>query len=101
MKIFLASDIHTEVAHRNFDPKFDYECLRFDYPTSGNPECPTVSDNPGCPTTPDNQEISENHSSQINPAYPTDSDEPNEPDQADVIILAGDIGEWINGVKRL
>jgi predicted phosphodiesterase len=103
MQIFLTSDIHTEVAHRKFDPSFDYECLRFDYPrcasTSGNSGCSSIYDNQGCPTTPDNQENSENHSSQINPAYPTESDEPHASNQADVIILAGDIGEWINGLE--
>lgn len=52
MKIFLASDIHTEAASRRFDPTFDYESLRFDYP-----------------------------------------------DDADVIVLAGDIGEWTNGLE--
>lgn len=53
MQIFLASDIHTEVAHQRFDPKFDYECLQFDYPDR----------------------------------------------KADAIILAGDIGEWLNGLE--
>jgi Icc-related predicted phosphoesterase len=52
MKIFVASDIHTEVASRRFDPTFDYESLRFDYPSD-----------------------------------------------ADVIVLAGDIGEWVNGLE--
>ena len=52
MKIFLTSDIHTERAHKRFDPEFDYPCLRFDYP-----------------------------------------------EEADVIVLAGDIGEWINGIE--
>ncbi|MCL7421772.1 MAG: metallophosphoesterase [Methylobacter sp.] len=52
MKIFVASDIHTEVASRRFDPTFDYESLRFDYP-----------------------------------------------DDADVIVLAGDVGEWVNGLE--
>jgi len=52
VKIFLTSDIHTERAHKRFDPEFDYSCLRFDYP-----------------------------------------------EEADVIVLAGDIGEWINGIE--
>ncbi|MGZ5029318.1 MAG: metallophosphoesterase [Methylobacter sp.] len=85
MKIFLTSDIHTEVAHRKFDPRFDYECLRFDYP--------------GCPTLSGNQEISENHSTRINPGNLNKSDEPHASKQADVIILAGDIGEWVNGLE--
>lgn len=109
MKIFLTSDIHTEVAHRKFDPKFDYECLRFDYPgsssSSGNQECSKITGNPGCtitsdnqnnPISPDNQENPTNHS---NPAYPNKSDEPNKSTKADVIILAGDIGEWVNGIE--
>jgi len=52
VKIFLISDIHTERAHKRFDPEFDYPCLRFDYPVD-----------------------------------------------ADVIVLAGDIGEWKNGLE--
>jgi len=52
MKIFLTSDIHTERAHKRFDPEFDYPYLRFDYP-----------------------------------------------EEADVIVLAGDIGEWVNGIE--
>jgi len=32
MKIFLISDVHTEMAARYFDPYFDYDCLQFDYP---------------------------------------------------------------------
>jgi len=52
MKIFLASDIHTEHSNNSFDPVFDYESLRFDYP-----------------------------------------------DEADLIVLAGDIGEWTNGIE--
>lgn len=52
MKIFCASDIHTEKAQRSFDPYCNYESLKFDYPTD-----------------------------------------------ADVVILAGDIGEWINGLE--
>jgi len=52
VKIFLTSDIHTERAHKRFDPEFDYPCLRFDYP-----------------------------------------------EEADVIVLAGDIGEWVNGIE--
>jgi len=52
MKIFLASDIHTERAQRNFDPFFEYDCLLVNYPQD-----------------------------------------------ADIIILAGDIGEWINGME--
>ena len=52
MKIFLASDIHTERAQRSFDPLVDYECLQFNYP-----------------------------------------------DDADVIVLAGDIGVWIKGLE--
>lgn len=103
MQIFLTSDIHTEVAHRKFDPKFDYECLRFDYPrcasTSVNSGCSSISDNQGCPTIPGNQENSENHSSPINPGNLNKSDEPNEPDKADIIVLAGDIGEWVNGLE--
>jgi len=51
MKIFLTSDIHTERAHKRFDPEFDYPELRFEYPA-----------------------------------------------EADVIVLAGDIGEWVNGL---
>lgn len=85
MKIFLTSDIHTEVAHRRFDPKFDYECLRFDYPRRAN-----VSGN---------QVNTANPSSPINPGNLNKSDEPNEADKADVIILAGDIGEWVNGLE--
>jgi len=52
MKIFLASDIHTERAQRNLDPFFEYDCLRINYPKD-----------------------------------------------ADIIILAGDIGEWVNGLE--
>ncbi|MGZ4995523.1 MAG: metallophosphoesterase [Methylobacter sp.] len=52
MKLFVTSDIHTEVANRKFDPVFSYDCLHF-----------------------------------------------NRPDEADVIILAGDIGEWVNGLE--
>jgi len=103
MKIFLISDIHTEVAHRRFDPTFDYECLRFDYPRcasiSGNSGCSSISDNQGCPTTSGNQENSENLSHPINPENHNKSDEPNVADKADVIILAGDIGEWVNGLE--
>jgi predicted phosphohydrolase len=94
MKIFLTSDIHTEVAHRKFDPKFNYECLRFDYP-----RCASTFDNTGCPTRSNNQENSESPSSPINPGNPNKSDEPHTFCQADVIILAGDIGEWLNGLE--
>jgi len=52
MKIFCASDIHTEKVQRRFDPYFDYGSLIFDYPID-----------------------------------------------ADVILLAGDIGEWVNGLE--
>jgi len=52
MKIFLASDIHTEHSNSSFDPALYYEQLDFDYP-----------------------------------------------DDADVVVLAGDIGEWINGIE--
>jgi len=52
MKIFLASDIHTERAQRSFNPFFDYNCLHINYPQD-----------------------------------------------SDVIILAGDIGEWVNGLE--
>lgn len=52
MKIFLASDIHTEHSNSSFDPTLYYEQLDFDYP-----------------------------------------------EDADVIVLAGDIGEWINGLE--
>lgn len=52
MKIYLTSDIHTEMAQYSFNPLFDYECLRFDYP-----------------------------------------------DEADVIVLSGDIGQWVNGLE--
>ena len=52
MKIFLISDVHTEMADRYFDPYFDYECLRF-----------------------------------------------NCPQDTDVVILAGDVGEWLNGLE--
>jgi len=52
MKIFLISDVHTEMAARYFDPFFDYDCLQFDYP-----------------------------------------------EDADVVVLAGDIGIWLNGLE--
>jgi len=52
MKIFLASDIHTEHSNSSFDPALYYEQLDFDYP-----------------------------------------------EDADVIVLAGDIGEWVNGIE--
>jgi len=52
MKIFLASDIHTEHSNNSFDPALYYEQLDFDYP-----------------------------------------------EDADVIVLAGDIGEWVNGIE--
>jgi len=52
MKIFLTSDIHTERAQQSFDPRFDYQCLKFRYP-----------------------------------------------EDVDVVVLAGDIGEWINGLE--
>jgi len=52
MKIFCISDIHTEKVQRKFDPFFNYESLKFDYPVD-----------------------------------------------ASVVILAGDIGEWINGLE--
>ncbi|MBF6650421.1 metallophosphoesterase [Methylobacter sp. BlB1] len=52
MKIFVASDLHTELVSRKFDPAFDYDYMRFNYPND-----------------------------------------------ADVIVLAGDIGEWTNGIE--
>jgi predicted phosphodiesterase len=47
-------------------------------------------------TLSDNQENLENHSSPINL---NQSDELHASEKADVIILAGDIGEWINGLE--
>jgi|GEM_PF-4317084 len=48
MKIFLASDIHTEFAHQRFDPSTKYSCLRFDHPNTAD----VVSNPRGYPRSP-------------------------------------------------